>query len=128
LEVEPASRSSRPRQSWQDRRGRGLAGSTLACAWLSLDPADNDLVRFGRYLAAARFGPAGGAAAAANLFGPGTAPTPDLLGATLLDTVAASDGAFVLVLGDYHAVNAEPIHRLVRFLIERGPPFVHPSS
>ena len=103
-----------------------LESRRLACAWLSLDPADNDLVQFGRYLAAALDSVRpGGAAAAANLFGPGTAPTPDLLGATLLDTVAASDDAFILVLDDYHAVNSEPIHRLVRFLIERGPPFVH---
>jgi LuxR family maltose regulon positive regulatory protein len=29
------------------------------------------------------------------------------------------------VIDDYQLVTAEPVHRLVRFLIERGPPFVH---
>ena len=37
-------------------------------------------------------------------------------GATLLEEIAASDDPFVLVLDDYHAISAEPIHRLVRFL------------
>ena len=31
----------------------------------------------------------------------------------------------MLVLDDYHVIGADPIHRLVRFLIERGPPFAH---
>ena len=31
----------------------------------------------------------------------------------------------MLVLDDYQVVSAVPVHRLVRFLIERGPPFVH---
>ena len=35
------------------------------------------------------------------------------------------DDPFVLVLDDYHVIGAEPIHRLVRFLIEHGPPFAH---
>jgi len=94
--------------------------------WLSLDPADNDLARFARYLAAALrpVRPDAGAAML-GLFGPGTNPTPDLVGAIVVDAMAASDAPFVLVLDDYHVVTAEPIQRLVRFLIEHGPPFVH---
>ena len=60
-----------------------------------------------------------------GLFGPGASPSIDLVGATLLDEIAASDDPFVLVLDDYHVIGADPIHRLVRFLIERGPPFAH---
>ncbi len=39
--------------------------------------------------------------------------------------MAASDKPFVLVLDDYHVVTADAVQRLVRFLIEHGPPFVH---
>jgi ATP/maltotriose-dependent transcriptional regulator MalT len=103
-----------------------LVSRGLAHAWLSLDAADGDLARFVRYVAAALHAvrtQAGGTTSA--LFGPGANPSPDLIGATLLDEVCASDDPFVLVLDDYQRISAEPIHRLVRFLIERGPPFAH---
>ena len=103
-----------------------LESRALARAWLSLDAADNDLARFVRYLVAAlrAVRPAAGDATE-GLFGPGASPGIDLIGATLLDEIAASDDPFVLVLDDYHVIGADPIHRLVRFLIERGPPFAH---
>jgi len=104
-----------------------LASRGLAHAWLSLDPADDDLARFTRYLAAAlRPVRAGAAEVMTGLFGPGTSPSPDLVGATLLEAMAARDDPFALVLDDYHAISSEPIQKLVRVLIERGPPFVHP--
>ena len=103
-----------------------LASRGLAHAWLSLDPADNDLARFVRYLVAAlqpvRPGSGG---ATAGLFGPGASPDPDLVGATLLEEVSGGDDPFVLVLDDYHVIAADSIHRLVRFLIEHAPPFAH---
>jgi ATP/maltotriose-dependent transcriptional regulator MalT len=104
-----------------------LASRRVAHAWLSLDPADDDLGRFARYLAAALepVRPAAGTAVG-WLFGPGLTPNPDLVGATLIEAMATSDEPFVVVLDDYHNLRAEPIHRLLRFLIERGPPFVHP--
>ena len=103
-----------------------LESRALASAWLSLDPADNDPARFVRYLTAAlrTVRPQAGDATD-GLFGPGANPTLDLLGATLLDEIAARDDPFVLVLDDYHVITADAIHRLVRFLIERGPPFAH---
>ena len=104
---------------WLESRG-------LARAWLSLDVADNDLARFARYLVAAMWTVRPGTGdATADLFGPGATPDPELVGATLLDELAASDDPFVLVLDDYQVIAAEPIHHLVRVLIERGPPFVH---
>jgi LuxR family maltose regulon positive regulatory protein len=95
-------------------------------AWLSLEGTDDDLARFARYLAAAlkAVRPEAGEATLA-LLGPGTSAAPELVGTTLLDEMVASDDPFVLVLDDYHVITAEPIHRLVRFLIERGPPFIH---
>ena len=103
-----------------------LASRGLPHAWLSLDPADNDLARFVRYLVAAlqpvRPGSGG---ATAGLFCPGASPGPDLVGATLLEEVSGGDDPFVLVLDDYHVIAADSIHRLVRFLIEHAPPFAH---
>jgi LuxR family maltose regulon positive regulatory protein len=103
-----------------------LESGVLAHAWLSLDVADNDLTRFVRYLVAAlrAVRPEVGDATA-GLFGLGASPSIDLIGATLLDEIAASDALFVFVLDDYQVIGADPIHRLVRFLIERGPPFAH---
>jgi LuxR family maltose regulon positive regulatory protein len=103
-----------------------LESRALAHAWLSLDVADNDLARFVRYLIAAlRVVRPEIGDATDSLVGPGISPSVDLIGATLLDEIAASDDSFVLVLDDYHIIAAEPIHRLVRFLIERGPPFAN---
>ena len=103
-----------------------LATRGVPFAWLSLDPADNDLARFARYLAAAlRSVRPDAGAATLGLFGPGTNATPDLVGAIVVEALAANDEPFVLVLDDYHIVTAEPIQRLIRFLIEHGPPFVH---
>lgn len=103
-----------------------LESRAVPCAWLSLDPADNDAVRFSRYLGAALLTVRPEARPATlGLFGPGGAPTPDLLGATLLGAMAARDDAFVLVLDDYQVINAEAIHGLVSFLIRHGPPFIH---
>jgi LuxR family maltose regulon positive regulatory protein len=102
-------------------RSRGVAH-----AWLSLDAADNDLSRFSRYLSAALSSarPAS-AEATANLFGPLAAPSPELVSATLVEGLTTSDDQLVLVIDDYQLITAEPVHRLVRFLLERVPPFVH---
>ncbi len=102
-------------------RSRGVAH-----AWLSLDAADNDLSRFTRYLSAAlgTVRPAA-ADATADYFGLGVTPSPEFVGALLIEGLTESDDPFVLVIDDYQLVTAEPVHRLVRFLIERGPPFVH---
>ena len=75
-----------------------LASRALAHAWLSLDAADNDLARFVRYLVAAlRSVRTDAGEATLGLFGPGVSPSLDLIGATLLDEIAASDDPFVLV-------------------------------
>jgi LuxR family maltose regulon positive regulatory protein len=104
---------------WLQSRG-------LPCAWLSLDAADNDLARFARYLGAALGSVRPEAEAATlGLVGPGSNATSDLIGAVLVDAMAATDEPFVLVFDDYHVVTAEPVRRLVRFLVEHGPPFVH---
>ncbi len=100
-----------------------LASRDVQSSWLSLDAADNDPVRFNRYLVAAL-----------ETLRPGIAGvTPALLdgmpgpeaAAILIDAIGISDDPFVLVLDDYHVIAAEPVHALLRVLIEQGPPFAH---
>jgi LuxR family transcriptional regulator, maltose regulon positive regulatory protein len=104
---------------WLESRG-------VAHAWLSLDAADNDPARFARYLVAALRAVRPDAGDAMDgLLGPGATPSSDLVGATLLEQLGASDDPFALVLDDYQLISTEPNQHLVRFLIERGPPFAH---
>ena len=100
-----------------------LASRDVRSAWLSLDTADNDPVRFLRYVVAAL-----------EPLRPSIAGVTDVLlegasgpegGAILIDAIGATDDPFVLVLDDYHVVTAEPVHALLRVLIEQGPPFAH---
>lgn len=103
-----------------------LESRSVAHAWLSIDSADNDPAHFVRYLMAALQPVRPGAGQATEgLFATGVNPSFDLLAATLLAEIAASDEPLVLVLDDYHAITSDLIHRVVRFLIERGPPFIH---
>ena len=100
-----------------------LASRDVGNAWLSLDSADNDPVRFLRYLVAAleplRPSIAGVAPTLLEV-GPGPEGA-----AILVDAIAATDDPFVLVLDDYHVITAGPVHSLMRTLIEQGPPFAH---
>lgn len=92
-------------------------------AWLSLDEWDNDVVRFWRYVAAAVGTVCGGVGEqmAALLTGP-QAPHTDVVVATLVNALNAATGTVVLVLDDYHTIDAAPIHRGVTRLLERLPP------
>jgi LuxR family maltose regulon positive regulatory protein len=103
-----------------------LVARRLAVAWLSLDRADNDPARFVHYLVAAlkRVRRDVGEATL-GLVATGTTLDVDLLGATIVSEMAANETSFVLVLDDYHAITAEPIHELVRFLVRHAPPFAH---
>ena len=101
-----------------------LASGHVPHAWLSLDPADNDPVRFVRYLMAALATLRPGVAAATGALAGATGAAE--IGAILIDALARADDPLVLVLDDYHVVTAEPIHALVGLVVAQGPPFVHP--
>jgi ATP/maltotriose-dependent transcriptional regulator MalT len=97
-------------------------------AWLSLDAADNDPVRFWRHVVAAldrarsgigeRIGPLLGLPAPASFGGLVTA---------LINELAAQrgDGEVLLVLDDYHLIDAQPVHGSLGFLLEHLPPGLH---
>ncbi len=94
-------------------------------AWLGLDAGDNDPARFWRYVVAAldqaqpgiveRLGPLLGPPASRSFEGLVTAVINELAAQPRRDEV-------LLVLDDYHLVDAGPVHESVAFLLENLPP------
>lgn len=95
-------------------------------AWLSLDEGDSDPVRFLAYLIAAlrTVTPDLGAGILDALDSAAPPPVEAILTALINEIAALPDG-FVLVLDDYHLVEAEAVDRALAFLIEHLPPRVH---
>jgi LuxR family maltose regulon positive regulatory protein len=97
-----------------------------ATAWLSLDPADNDPVRFWSYLISALHTAIPGCGAtilsALTVHGSGVASTflPSLVGA-----VAQFSTRVVLVLDDYHVISEPRILEAVEFFVHHQPPTLH---
>ncbi len=101
-------------------------------AWLSLDEGDSDPARFLIHLVAALQTltppPAGeapiGQSIAGALHAPQLPPLEAIL-TPLINDLAALRDHFVLVLDDYHLVDAAPVDRALAFLLEHGPPQMH---
>jgi LuxR family maltose regulon positive regulatory protein len=95
-------------------------------AWVSLDEGDNNPRRFWHYVLTALDGAAPGVAAAAlALLQPVDAPSLDAVLTALVNGLAERGEDVVLVLDDYHRIEAEPIHRLLTTLLEQRPPCLH---
>src|ERR1700728_3495144 len=96
-------------------------------AWLSLDAGDNDPVRFWRHVVAAldRARPGTGERVAL-LFAPAPSSFEGLVTA-LINELAAQSGEnpIVLVLDDYHLIDARQVHASLAFLLEHLPPGLH---
>jgi LuxR family maltose regulon positive regulatory protein len=92
-------------------------------AWLSLDEGDNDCTRFLVHLVAAlrTIAATNGEAALGALQSPQPPPTESILIALLNDTTTIPD-SFVLVIDDYHLIDATPVDAAVTFLLEHLPP------
>ena len=102
-----------------------LAGAAQHVAWLSLDEGDNDPARFTAYLLAAlqQIDPTIGQAAQAMLQAP---PSPsEALLSSLINDIAARPAPVILVLDDYHLIQALPVHQQLAFLLEHQPPRMH---
>ena len=109
------------------------AAPPSAIAWLSLDRGDNDPARFLAYLIAAlrliEARMASGMLSA--LQSPEPPPAADIL--TILinevagqtDTPESKQSRIVLVLDDYHLIEAQEIHDALAFLLEHLPPQMH---
>jgi LuxR family maltose regulon positive regulatory protein len=103
-----------------------IAGCRRPAAWLSLDAGDNDPARFLAYLVAALQTIAApiGAGVAAVLQSPQPPPVEAILTALLNDITTVPD-SFVLVLDDYHVIDAKPVDMALAFLLEHLPPQMH---
>ncbi|MBM4459948.1 MAG: helix-turn-helix transcriptional regulator [Chloroflexi bacterium] len=111
--------------------------SGLPAAWVSLDAGDNDPLRFFSYLIAALQTVQAGVAQ--DLLAWLRAPQPssqaprvgaevgwlDALLPPLINAVATIPFTFVVILDDYHTIEAQPIHDALATLIERAPSQMH---
>ncbi len=95
-------------------------------AWLSLDEGDKDPTRFLTYLVAAlqMIAPTIGEGILGLLQSSPPVPAESILPA-LLNEIGTLANNFVLVLDDYHLIDAEPIDKALTFLLEHLPPQMH---
>ena len=91
--------------------------------WLSLDEADNDPSLFWKYVVAALRSVAGRevGAGALSLLESSQAPIDATL-TTLINDLCGLSGDVILVLDDYHVIEAPEVHDGVVFLLEHLPP------
>ena len=97
-----------------------------SAAWLSLDQADNQGGSFWNYMIAAlqTVAPGVGSSALALLQGAQPPPIEAVL-ATLLNDLGAVGTDVVLVLDDYHVIDAHDVDGGMAFLLEHLPPRIH---
>ena len=95
-----------------------------ATAWLSLDERDNESAVFLRYLVAAfQKATPGVGDTTLSLVESGGLPADAVL-APLLNELVAIDREIVMVLDDYHVIDAPEIHDAVAFLVDNAPAHV----
>ena len=101
-------------------------GENSQVAWLSLDPSDNDLLRFLTYLTAAleSASPDLTRSTIALLQLPQTPPL-DAIVDSLLEALSSLTVDLVLVLDDYHLITNLQIHDLINHLLSHQHPTFH---
>ncbi|HEV7128736.1 MAG TPA: LuxR C-terminal-related transcriptional regulator, partial [Ktedonobacterales bacterium] len=104
-----------------------LAGCARPAAWLSLDERDNDPARFLTYLIAVlqTIAPTVGNGVVGALQSPQPPPAEPILTAVLNDITASIADPFVLVLDDYHLIDARLVDHALTFLLDHLPPQMH---
>ena len=108
------------------KQGTERRGAGPACAWLSLDEADNDPIRFWLSVIAAvqTCLPTCGEAARELLHAPQAPPLSTIL-TTLLDEMEQVDREFILILDDYHVISDQAIHDSLLALLNHPPANMH---
>jgi len=110
-------------------RAMGGATSPVAIAWLSLDDGDNDITRFLTYFIAALNQAEGrgttiGEGSLRMLQSP-QLPSTEAILIPLINEIANIPEGILLVLDDYHLINAQQIHVALSFLLDNIPPQLH---
>ncbi|HKY53044.1 MAG TPA: LuxR C-terminal-related transcriptional regulator [Anaerolineales bacterium] len=104
----------------------GSAGVQNRVIWLSLDEGDNDPARFLTYLITAL--QTVGVNLEAGLLGVLQSPQPpsaESILTTLLNEITTIPNDFILVLDDYHVIDAKPVDQALTFLLEHQPTQMH---
>src|SRR6266540_4213816 len=95
-------------------------------AWLSLDPADNDLLRFLTYLTAALESASPDLTRSTiNLLQLPQTPALEVIVDSLLEALSALPVDLILVLDDYHLLTNLQIHDLIEHLLSHQPHTFH---
>ncbi|RPI27074.1 MAG: LuxR family transcriptional regulator [Chloroflexota bacterium] len=97
-----------------------------AVGWVSLDERDNDPAPFWGYFISAiqTLHKDIGSTALAMLWSP-QPPALETILTDLLNELAQVESDFLLVLDDYHAIEAQSIHKGIGFLLDNMPPTMH---
>src|SRR6059058_2154114 len=103
-----------------------VAGCDRQVAWLSLDKGESDPTLFLTYLIAAlqTIAPTIGEGVSGVLQSPQPPLTESILTALLNEITTIPDN-FVLVLDDYHVIDAKPVDQALTYLVEHLPPQMH---
>ncbi|MEC0090661.1 LuxR C-terminal-related transcriptional regulator [Paenibacillus macquariensis] len=103
-----------------------LAVCSQPVAWLSLEEADNDPVRFLRYfITALQTIAANIGEGLLGLIHSAQSLPVELIITALLNEITSISYHFILVLDDYHAIDALPIDNAISLLLEHMPPQMH---
>lgn len=106
--------------------GGWAAGCGRPVAWLSLDEGDNDPARFLTYfIAALQTVSANTGQNVLGMLQSPQPPSPEALLTALVNEINAITVDFVLILDDYHVIDAKPIDHALAFLLEHLPPQMH---
>ncbi len=103
-----------------------LADSGVQAAWLSLDQGDNDPVRFWTYLIAAiqtihqEIG-----AEARQIVSTPQLRSIEPVAIALINDISQLAHDLILVLDDYHVIEAEQVHAGLNYFLEHQPPNLH---
>src|SRR5881227_1310125 len=103
-----------------------VAGCDRQVAWLSLDKGDSDPTLFLTYLVAAlqTIAPNIGEGVLGVLQSPQPPSTASIL-TTLLNEITTIPDHFVLVLDDYHVLDAKPVDHALTYLVDHLPSQMH---
>ena len=101
-------------------------GAGVPTAWLSIDLADNDLVRFLQYLSSALDHLQPGLAEETRLLLQSSEQLSwEAILTNIINRLSELEGESVLVLDDYHLVENPTIHTALTFLLDHLPPCLH---
>jgi LuxR family maltose regulon positive regulatory protein len=101
-------------------------GRSIPLAWVALDAADNDPVRFWSYTLHALDGLVPGAAGASLALLEAPQPPPiEVVLTPVLNALSDGPDEMVLALDDYHLITEPAIHQGIGFLLEHLPPRLH---